>query len=173
MNYAIKTAPLIRPRGFGRALQLLTANDAGRLVAFYLGLHFDNRRRRFGGAQSDESIVAYCRTINWQHAIVFARGGAHLLDAVLEVHPLSQNWDCAEITLTCPLDCDRSHIFAELFQLAALTAGGRGCSKLLMYLNDGCSEAIDILGDAGRRSCDGEVLNFDIGDYTITSGGRQ
>ena len=125
MNYAIKTAPLTRPRGFGRSLQRLTANDTDRLAAFYLSLDFDNRRRRFGGAQSDESIVAYCRAINWPHAIVFARGSAHLLDAVLELHPLSENWECAEITLTCPLDYDRSHIFAELFQLAALTAGGR------------------------------------------------
>lgn len=84
-------------------------------------------------------------------------------------HPLSENWDRAEITLTCPPDCDRSPIFAELFQLAALTAGERGCCKFLMYLNDGCSEAIDFFDDAGRKSCDRQVLSFDIGDYAITA----
>jgi hypothetical protein len=41
--------------------------------------------------------------------------------------------------------------------------------KFVMYLNDGCSESIDIFGEAGRKSCDGEVLNFDIRDYTITT----
>jgi hypothetical protein len=167
MNYAVNATQLTKPRGRGRSLQTLTANDVDKLSVFYLSLDFDGRRDRFGGGQSDESVVAYCRAIDWQRAIIIARGSSHLLDAVLEIHPLSENWDRAEITLTCPLDCDRSHIFAELFQLAALTAGGRGCTKFVMYLNDGCSEAIDILGDAGRKSCDGEVLNFDIGDYTV------
>jgi hypothetical protein len=161
------------PRGRGRSLQSLTANDVDRLSAFYLSLDFDERRNRFGGGQSDESIVAYCRTIDWQRVIIIARGSSHLLDAVMEIHQLSENWDRGEITLTCPLDCERSTIFVELFQLAALTAGGRGCTKFVMYLNDGCAEAIDILGDAGRKSRDGKVLNFDIGDYTVTNGDRQ
>jgi hypothetical protein len=73
MNYAVKAGHLNRPLGYGRSLQLLTANDAGRLEVFYLSLDFDNRRGRFGGGQSDESIVAYCRTINWQSAIIIAR----------------------------------------------------------------------------------------------------
>jgi hypothetical protein len=169
MNYAFNATHLTRPRSHGRSLQLLTANDADRLKAFYLGLDFDHRRSRFGGGQSDQSIVAYCRTIDWQRVIILARGSSHLLDAVLEIHPLSRNWDRAEITLTCPLDCDRSHIFAELLQLAALTAGGRGCSKFLMYLNDGCSEAISMFGDIGRESRDGELLSFDISDYRIAA----
>jgi hypothetical protein len=167
MNYAFKVDHLTKPRGYGRSLQLLTANDADRFEAFYLSLDFDRRRSRFGGGQSDESIVAYCRTIDWQRVIVVARGSSHLLDAVLEIHPLCRNWDRAEITLTCPLDCDRSHIFAELLQLVALTAGGRGCSEFLMYLNDGCSEATGIFGDIGRESRDGELLSFDVSDYGI------
>jgi hypothetical protein len=173
MNYAVDTTDLTRPRRHGRSLQLLTANDADRLEALYLSLDFDGRRARFGGGQSDEAIVTYCRTINWQRAIIIARGSSHLLDAVLEIHPLSKNWDRAEITLTSPLDCDRSHIFSELLQLAALTAGGRGCKSFVMHLNDGCFNTVGILGDIGRKSRDGEVLNFDIGEYAIarTSGG--
>jgi hypothetical protein len=171
MNYAVKATQLTNPSNRGRSLQTLTANDVDRFSAFYLSLDFNGRRDRFGAGQSDETIVAYCRTIDWQRAIIIARGSSHLLDAVLEIHPLSDNWDHAEIALTCPLDCDRSPTFAQLFQLAALTAGGRGCTKFVMYLNDGRSEAMDILGDAGRKSCDGQVLTFDIGDYTIPSGG--
>lgn len=167
MNYAVKATHLPRPRGYGRSLQFLTANDADRLGAFYLSLDFDSRRARFGGGQSDESIVMYCRKINWQRAIIIARGSSHLLDAVLEIHPLSQNWDRAEITLTSPLDCDRNHIFAELLQLAALTAGERGCKSFVMYLNDGCFNPVRILGDIGRKSNDGEALTFDISEYAI------
>jgi hypothetical protein len=169
MNYAVKATHLTGPRSDGRSLQLLTAHDADSLEAFYLGLDFDNRRSRFGGGQSDQSIVAYCRTIHWQRAVIIARGSSHLLDAVLEIHPLSQNWDRAEITLACPLDGDRSRISAELFQLAAVTAGGRGCSEFVMYLNDGCADATGIFGDMARKSCDGEVLSFDIRDYAITA----
>jgi hypothetical protein len=167
MTYAVNITHLPRPRGYGRSLRFLTANDADKLKAFYLGLDFDSRRARFGGGQSDESIHAYCRMISWQRAIIIARGSSHLLDAVLEIHPLSQNWNRAEITLTSPLDCDRNHIFAELLQLAALTAGERGCKTLLMYLNDGCFNTVGMLGDIGRKSDDGEVLSFDISEYAI------
>jgi hypothetical protein len=167
MNYAIKATNLPRPRSHGRSLQFLTANDSDRLETFYLGLDFDSRRARFGGGQSDQSIVTYCRSIDWQRAVIIARGSSHLLDAVLEIHPLSQSWDRAEITLTSPLDCDRNHIFAELLQLAALTAGERGCKSFVMYLNDGCFNTVGILGDIGRTSDDGEVLSLDIGEYAI------
>ncbi|WP_213737671.1 hypothetical protein [Bradyrhizobium sp. dw_411] len=170
MNYAVKAPHLIKPRGRSRFYQTLSANDVDRLSAFYLSLDFDSRRRRFGGGQSDDAIVAYCRTANWQRSIIIARGSNHLLDAVLEIHPLSDSWDRAEITLTCPLECDRSFIFAELFQLAALTAGERGCTQFVMCINDGCYEPIDIFGDAGRKSFDGEDLHFDIRDYTIETG---
>jgi hypothetical protein len=167
MNYAIKATDLPRPRNHGRSLQLLTANDADRLETFYLGLDFDSRRARFGGAQSDQSIVAYCQSIDWQRAVIIARGGSRLLDAVLEVHPLSQGWDRAEITLTSPLDCDRDHIFAELLQLAALTAGRRGCRSFVMYLNEGCFNPVGILRDIGRSADDGEILSLDISEYAI------
>src|ERR1700730_1320361 len=80
MNYAFNATHLTRPRSHGRSLLLLTANDADRLKAFYLSLDFDNRRSRFGGGQSDQSIVAYCRMIDWQRVIILARGSSHLLD---------------------------------------------------------------------------------------------
>jgi hypothetical protein len=169
MNYAVQTPHLARPIGYGRSLQFLTANDVDRLEAFYLGLDFDHRRRRFGGGQSNEAVVAYCRAINWTNTIVIARGGPRLLDAVLEIHPLSGKWDRAEISLTCPLDCDRSRIYAELFQLAAFAAGERGCTKLVMCLNAGCCELIPILDGIGRRSSDGETLHIDTSDYAVTS----
>ena len=167
MNLAVKAIYPTRPRSHGRSLQFLTANDADKLGAFYLSLDFDSRRARFGGGQSDQSIVKYCRTVDWRRAIIIARAGSYLLDAVLEVHPLSENWDRAEITLTSPLDCDRHHIFAELLQLAALTAGGRGCKTFLMYLDDGCFDVLGSLGDIGRKSRDGEVLSLDISEYAM------
>lgn len=166
MNYTISVPNLARPIGYGRSLQLLSDNDADRLKAFYLGLDFDNRRRRFGGGMSDQSIAQYCRAVDWQQTFIIARGSTRHLDAVLEIHPLSQERGHAEIVMTCPLDCDRSRIFAELLQLGAFTAGGQGCSGFVMYLDAGYSEAMDILGDIGRTSCDGEVLSADIVDYT-------
>jgi hypothetical protein len=167
MNYAVKATDLPRPRGYGRSFQFLASNDAHRLETFYLSLDFDDRRARFGGGQSDESIIRYCRTIDWKHAVVVARGSSHLLDAVLEIHPLSRDWDRAEITLTSPLDCDRNRIFAELLQLAALTAGARGCKTFVMYLNEGCFDNVGMLCDIGRKSADGELLSFDISEYAI------
>jgi hypothetical protein len=168
MNYAVKAPNLVRPIGYARSLRFLTANDLDKIEAFYLALDFDNRRQRFGGGQSDEAIVSYCRMIDWTNTIVIGRGSFHLLDAVLEIHPLSSNWDRAEITLTCPLDCDRSRIFAELFQLAAFAAGERGCTKFVVYLNAGCSELVPILHSLGEHTSDGEVLNIDTSGYAIT-----
>jgi hypothetical protein len=92
-----------------------------------------------------------------------------MFDAVLEIHPVSQNWDRAEISMISPLDCDRSRIFAELFQLAALTAGARGCTQFISYLHHECEEAVEIMSGLGRCCRDGETVSIDITDYASSS----
>ena len=173
MNYAIKTPNLTRPVGYGRSLQVLTANDAERLEAFYLTLDFDSRRRRFGGGSSNQAITQYSRAIDWQRTIMMARGSSYILDAVLEIHPFSLRWDRAEIAMTCPLQCDRSRIFAELLQLAAFTAGARGCATFVMQLNAGCCEETDIFANLGRNQREGDILSVDISEYAAIAERRR
>src|SRR5439155_4155360 len=54
----------------------------GVLHAFYRSLNPEERRMRFGGAVSDESIASYCEQIDWRWTLVIGFGTAFRLDAV-------------------------------------------------------------------------------------------
>jgi hypothetical protein len=133
-----------------RTSRFLAADDAGRLTRFYLGFDFEARRSRFGDAVSDDAIIEYCDAIEWRHSVLIARAGAHGLEAVLEIHPLSQQWDCAELIVACPDDDDRMHVFAQLLQIAAFAAGQRGCRTFLVPLDDTSREILSLLQGLGR-----------------------
>jgi hypothetical protein len=138
------------PAGPARASRFLTVEDAGRLTQFYLGFDFEARHNRFGVEVSDDAIMQYCDWIEWRHSLLIARGSAHALEAVLEIHPLSQQWDCAELIAACPYAGERSHIFAQLLQVAGVSAGQRGCRTFLVPLNDTSRELLPLLQGMGR-----------------------
>jgi hypothetical protein len=133
-----------------RASRFLTADDTGLLTRFYLGFDFEARRSRFGDAVSDDAIIDYCDAIEWRHSVLIARAGAHGLQALLEIHPLSQQWDCAELIAACPDEDDRMHVFAQLLQIAAFAAGQRGCRTFLVPLDDTSREILPLLQVLGR-----------------------
>jgi hypothetical protein len=138
------------PRSSVPASGFLTAEDADTVTQFYLGFDAEARRLRFGNAASDAEIVDYCGWINWRRSVLIAHGNARALDAVLEIHPLSQQWDCAELIAACPCAGDRNHIFAELLEIAALAARQRGCRTFLVPMNDTAREMLPLLQDMGR-----------------------
>jgi hypothetical protein len=166
MHLRASVPEFTRSPGHGRFMEILNPKDTERLEVFYLGLDFDQRRQRFGGGISDTSIKDYCRKFNWQRAIVIARASSYLLDTVCEIHPCA-SWEKAEIAVCCPLGCDRSRIFSELFQLGALTAGALGCTKFVAYDNVERFEDILILRTLGRTVHDKDSLTIDISEYSI------
>ena len=151
-----------------RASRFLTADDTGRLIRFYLGFDFEARRSRFGEAVSDDAIIEYCDAIEWRRSILIARAGAVDLKAVLEIHPLSQQWDCAELIVACPDDDDRIHCFAQLLQIAAFAAGQRGCRTFLVPLDDTSREILPLLQGLGRVRLATTQACVYLGDTTVS-----
>ena len=113
----------------GGASRFLTAEDAGRLTQFYLGFDFEARHDRFGAEVSDHAIIDYCDAIEWRRSVLIARASAVVLEAALEIHPLSQQWDCAELIAACPSRGDRGDSLARLLQIAAFAAGQRHAAR--------------------------------------------
>jgi hypothetical protein len=151
-----------------RASRFLTADDTGRLTRFYLGFDFEARRSRFGEAVCDDAIIDYCDAIEWRRSILIARAGAVDLKAVLEIHPLSQQWDCAELIAACPDDDDRIHCFAQLLQIAAFAAGQRGCRSFLVPLDDTSREILPLLQGMGRVRLATTQACVDLEGYAIS-----
>jgi hypothetical protein len=106
----------------GRSFQLLTGHDSQKLEAFFLAMSFDQRRACFGGGMSDEAIVTFCRRLDWQRVTVVARMGPYCPEAVAMVYPLDDEADAAELSIACPLDCDRTAIIRTLIVLAISAA---------------------------------------------------
>ena len=154
----------------GGASRFLTAEDAGRLTQFYLGFDFEARHDRFGAEASDEAIIDYCDAIAWRRSVLIARARALVLEAVLEIHPLSQQWDCAELIAACPSRGDRGDSLARLLQIAAFAAGQRGCRTFLVPSNDMLREILPLLQDIGRVRIATTHASVDLGDYAF---GRQ
>ena len=147
----------------GGASRFLTAEDAGRLTQFYLGFDFEARHDRFGAEASDEAIIDYCDAIAWRRSVLIARARALVLEAVLEIHPLSQQWDCAELIAACPSRGDRGDSLARLLQIAAFAAGQRGCRTFLVPSNDMLREILPLLQDIGRVRIATTHASVDLG----------
>jgi hypothetical protein len=155
------------PSGLARASRFLTPEDTDRLTQFYLGFDYEARRGRFGLEVSDGEIIGYCSGIEWRHSLLIAQAGAGGLEAVLEIHPLSQQWDCAELIAACPDRGDCSHAFAQLLQVAAFAAGQRGCRTFLVPWNDTSREILPLLQGMGRMRIAATQACVDLSGYVI------
>jgi hypothetical protein len=161
---AISTSPVVC------SFRALSVEDRPSLRRFYLGLDFDERRRRFGGAVSDCSIAGHCGGIDWNQAIVLACFGAQDILSVVELHPISPAWDRAELALVCKAHGDSQTIVAHLLQIAAFAAGKAGCRELLLSRDGLAGDTLDILRGMGRVVTGPEHVTVDLGEYAKIQG---
>jgi hypothetical protein len=144
----------------------LTADElTSSLLTFYLGLGFDARRSRFGGAVSDESIEKHCRALDPGSSLVLACAAPSGLLAAIELHPLSGTWDDTELALTDCAASDRMTIIAHLLQLAAFAAGERGCSTFIVSHDVPEASLRELLRGMGRVRRQDDTLRVELGEY--------
>jgi len=153
------------------SFKALSADDLIELLpSFYLGLDFDARRARFGCAVSDDSISRYCRGLDLDQAVVLGCVGPAGLIVVIELHPLSSTWEDAELALAEKPTTDRIMIVGHLLQLAAFTAGKRGCNKLVVPLGPSERDLLLLLRGMGRVRVQGDSARVDLGEYARLHG---
>ncbi len=144
----------------------LSAEDLQTLLpSFYLGLDFDARRARFGGAVSDDSIIRHCSGLDPDAAEVLGCAGPAGLIAVIELHPLSPFWEDVELAVAESATVDRIMILGHLLQLAAFAAGKRGCNTFIVALEPFERDLIRLLRGIGRVRVQGESARVDLGEY--------
>jgi len=167
MNGRSTTGHLEGTEPAGASSRFLGVADTDRLTRFYLGFDFEARHDRFGAEAGDDAIIAYCNSIEWRHSILLAWGSAQALDAVVEIHPLSQQWDCAELIVACPSRDERGRSVAELLQSAARLAGARGCRTFLVPSNDMLREMLTTLQAIGRVRIATTQACVDLSGYVL------
>lgn len=134
---------------------------------FYLGLGFDARRSRFGGATSDDAIVRYCRELAPKQAMLIGCIEQAGLVAVIELHPCA---DVAELAFASAAGCERLLIYGHLLQLAAFAAGKRGCRELLAPVELIEPEVLELLRSMGQVSIRDGIASVDLDEYARLHG---
>jgi len=144
----------------------LTASDFETLLMpFYLGLDFDARRNRFGGAMSDEAIRRHCRRLDPKTAIILACSSSAGLIAAIELHSLLSDWEDSELAIADCAKADQKTIIAHLLQLAAFAAGKRGCTSFVVPSFSSEREFLELLRGMGRVRVEADALRVEIGEY--------
>jgi hypothetical protein len=149
---------------------LSTEDIDGLLLPYYLGLDFDARRARFGGAVSDSSIRQYCQGLDFDRAIVLACLDTANLVAVIELHSIAPDWRCAELVLASSATGDQTTILGHLLQLAAFAAGKRGCAALMLTNEAQNREALALLGGMASTRLQEDDVFVDLDDYARLHG---
>ena len=123
MDHVLNKLALASERAPGRrGFEFLGPNDIDRLETFFLSFDFDQRREYFGGGVSREGVRAYCRTIDWTGTTIITRTGPWCLEAIASITSIPEDLCSAELSMACPLQCDRRPIVAELLDLSIVTA---------------------------------------------------
>ena len=160
-----------RPVQSALSFRTLTAGQVqSSLLSFYLGLGFDARRARFGGAVSDHSIRRHCRHLDPDRSIVFACSGPSGLIAAIELHPLSSDWEDCELAHAECATVDRTTIVAHLLQLAAFAAGERGCATFIIPCWTPEHGMLELLRGMGRVRVHGDAVRVELGEYASLHG---
>jgi hypothetical protein len=152
------------------SFRALSIEDKQSMHRFYLGLNFDERRRRFGGAVSDEWVTRYCATIDWKQIIILACFGTKDIFSIVELHPVSSRWNRAELALVCKRHSDSQTIIAHLLQVAVFAAGKVGCRKILLSTDQATDDTLCLLRDMGSVAVDPEYVTVDLGEYSKMQG---
>ena len=143
----------------------LVAADLSSLVSFYLRLDFDARRHRFCGAISDNSIRQHCDELNLGQSVVLGCFDAACLTATVELHPLFDDWEEAELAVAARHSSHTTNTLGHLLQLAAFVAGGRGCRTLIVPFTAREHRLIDLLRGMGRARVHDDGARVDISEY--------
>lgn len=153
-----------------RGFQVLGCNDLARLEAFFLAFDFDQRREYFGGGVSDESIRAFCRTIRWTETTIIARSGPYCLEAIALISAMAPDFRTAELSMACPLWCDRRPIVADLLDLALMTAS-ISYRQLVVHHELAMPELLVLLRGSPSATFDGDVVRIDVpvGNATVVA----
>jgi hypothetical protein len=112
-SYVASAKPRTRRRYWN-----MSRHDLPRIEAFFLSFDFDQRRSYFGGGISDDSILSYCRAIDWSITDIVGRSGVYCLESLALVVALDPDLTKAELSVACPLVCDQRKIIAELVSIA-------------------------------------------------------
>jgi hypothetical protein len=149
----------------------LSKDDLSALLpSFYLGLDFDARQARFGGAVSDDSIIRHCRELDSNQTVVLGCIEPTGLITAIELLPLSSTWEDAELAFAENARIDRIMILGHLLQLAAFTAGNRGCNTFIVPLRPCESDLRRLLRSMGRVRIQGESARVDLSEYASLHG---
>jgi hypothetical protein len=128
----------------GRSFRLLTRHDAETLLVFYRLLSGDERRLRFGGAVSNDSIAKYCAGIDWNRSILIARAGPYCLEAVATVVRIDK--DRVETAIACPNVCNPAAIVPALLDLSAIAARTAFGARYMLIFSDQGLDFLDAMG---------------------------
>jgi hypothetical protein len=144
-----------------RGFQVLGYNDLARLEAFLLAFDFDQRRAYFGGGVSDASIRDYCKAIRWADTTIVARSGPYCLEAMVVMTALTTSPQIAELSMACPLSCDRRPIVADLFELALMTAS-LSYRQLVVAHELAMPDLLSLLRGSALATFDGDVVRIAV-----------
>lgn len=151
----------------------LAAPDLKSLVSFYLQLDFDGRRHRFCGAISDASIKRHCDGLSLNRSVVLGCFDTACLTATIELHPLFNDWEEAELAVAARHSSHTASTLGHLLQLAAFVAGDRGCRTLIIPFNSREHRLIELLRGMGRVRVHDDGARVDISEYALSRIRRQ
>jgi hypothetical protein len=162
MGDFLNTFALASQRAVGlRSFQILGPSDLARFEAFLLAFDFDQRREYFGGGVSDASVRDHCKAIRWAETTIVARSGPYCLEAVAIMTALVHAPRCAELSIACPLSCDRRPIVADLLDLALMTAS-LSYRQLVVDRELAMPELLSLLRASPQATFDGEVVRIAV-----------
>jgi len=166
MRSAIESA-MTREGQFEHVFRLLEGHEWYRLEALYCALDASGRRRRFCAVVSDASIRDHCEGLARKGAVVIGAFQSGRMDAAVEIVPVSEVWDEAEIAVTS-FRRDAGALVSRLLDLAAREGRRRGCDTFMTVLEgaDGLLPALACLGDV---ELDSEIAWIDISESDAVS----
>jgi hypothetical protein len=136
--------------------ELLTSDDAAKLIALHLVADIGRRRARFGAALDDGGVRRYCEGLDWNRFFAMGAFVKRRMDAVVEIFRLGDDWRRAEVAATGMPNFQLLSA-ADLMAHAAREARTRGCVELVWVEaapRDPWRRALMHIGDAGARGAD-------------------
>ena len=144
-----------------RGFQVLGYNDLQRLEAFFLAFDFDQRRDYFGGGVSNESVLDFCKAIRWTETTIIARSGPYCLEAIATIAAMAPDLRAAELSMACPLSCDRRPIVADLLDLALMTAS-LSYRQLIVNRELAMPELLTLLRGSPSATFGADIVRIDV-----------
>lgn len=113
------------------AFRILRREDAPLLRALFLSLSGSQRRERFAGGVSDHAINRHCDDLNWQHYFAFGWVSQLCIRSLVELYPVGESWEIAEVAVTTSSDLYRSSL-PSMLEFSLWEARRWGCRRLLL-----------------------------------------